>query len=244
MNFLTNGQTRKNCRFNCILMLKKKQKAAHDSQKAPVTSKQSNAQSSGSESTSILSKPTAFTAASVSSGPKWTCGTCLVQNSDDKSQCACCMTARVTQPPPPPPPPQSAQSQPPVTSLAAKWTCSTCLVQNAADKNECACCMTPKPGAAVTSTATSTTASTTKWKCETCLVENNPEKGECVCCSTARPGGAAKNDQVDSKTKFSALVAAAATLNPAAPVNKSISFGSTASTTGNINTNKTNSSVF
>ena len=93
------------------------------------------------------------------SASKWTCNTCLVQNEDATSSCACCMTAR---------PGASenkklafdqtdhSQKTSIFATASAKWTCGTCLVANEASKDECACCMTKKSGPAPDSDSTKT----------------------------------------------------------------------------------------
>lgn len=199
-----------------LLTLKKKKV---DTEKPPTTTTVTSPLSTTSSQplSSLFGSTSSSTTPSSSGGQKWTCQTCLVQNTDDKSSCACCMTARPS-------------SKPPSQAASAKWTCQTCLVQNTEDKSTCACCMTPKPSA--TAAAAPTTTASAKWKCDTCLVENAADKSECACCMTPKPGAAKTTslDQADSvKTKFSALVAIANSNQPAPIINKSVSFGLAAS---------------
>ena len=148
----------------------------------------------------------------ANSTAKWSCTTCLVLNNEEKTSCACCSTKRQ----------EAAKSEKPLeaaTPLSGgpKWSCSTCLVANEPAKDSCVCCATPRQSGKPASS---------KWSCTTCLVLNEAEKSICVCCSTSRSGG---DESAASKTKFSSLVAAAASLTASNPTTsltqKSISFG-------------------
>lgn len=66
----------------------------------------------------------------------WECSSCLVTNTEDKTECLACTT--------------------PKPSLEKKWECPTCMVFNEAAKLKCVCCETNKPGSTSTEQPKST----------------------------------------------------------------------------------------
>ena len=142
-------------------------------------------------------------AATLNGGAKWSCGTCLVSNTDTSEKCVCCATPRpaavsVTTKQPDETANKVAQVKPLSFGVgvsfgtngatqAAKWACSTGRVNNEADKLKCVCCQTDKP-----QSVPKPAVQAAKWTCSTCLVQNEGDKLKCVCCQTEKPVTAQK----------------------------------------------------
>jgi hypothetical protein len=137
----------------------------------------------------------------------WTCGTCMVPNKTDATQCAACEEPRpgvAKAAPPSAPSPVTA----PTTGFnwaaagmkpqaKSGWTCGTCMVSNKEDATQCISCEEPRPGAkaapAPASTGFNWAAAGMKppaaagWTCSVCMVPNKADAKKCISCEEDKP---------------------------------------------------------
>eukprot|EP01135_Chromosphaera_perkinsii_P010499 Nk52_evm9s2152 gene=Nk52_evmTU9s2152 len=148
----------------------------------------------------------------TSSGSKWSCGACCIQNEEKAQKCVACEAPNPkakTEVKPTSAAPSggfsfAGTSLKPASSEGGKWTCGTCCVPNEAKDQKCVACETPNPkakpseakpvpaaptgGFSFAGTALKpTTSEGGKWTCGTCCVPNEAKDQKCVACETPNP---------------------------------------------------------
>jgi len=129
----------------------------------------------------------------------WSCNTCMVSNSSDKSKCSACET-----PKPNIVPEKDLMCK--FKPASGSWSCSVCMVSNKPDLAKCQACETPNPASASKDDLFAKfKASSGNWSCEACMVSNPSDKTKCVACETPNPkavaAAAAPADDLFAKFK-------------------------------------------
>ncbi|KAF6197478.1 hypothetical protein GE061_020161 [Apolygus lucorum] len=128
----------------------------------------------------------------------WTCDTCLVSNSEDKSKCSCCETPKPSKKEP------AAVNSVSVSS-AKMWSCSKCSYKNEESSEKCVCGLKKGEKSTVlplSSLKEFAKAPSDTWECKECFVRNKSSDSSCVACSTAKPGAAVAKPAASLSSMF------------------------------------------